>query len=215
MWNRLEKFTDRSHRMQGDHRNYSCRRKKMWSTHSCLVQGDQPRTEGKYSTRTRAVMRKWNERTTQLAVIIAENIRRLLPDTRRRRGRVKQIELAGIQKTHGPVKEMPTATNVCQASQVWWQGLHRVPSYAVKTCSIQKKLDFLIISLTGGASSVLKDLDEKPWWPNWNSGMALWSSKTCFAFSWKEEEEEGDGWIANWPREWHMTLVQVSVFNSM
>ena len=24
----------------------------------------------------------------------------------------------GIQKTHGPIKEMPTATNVCQASQV-------------------------------------------------------------------------------------------------
>ena len=63
MWNWLEKFTERSHRMEGDHRNYSCRRKKMWSTHSCLVQGDQPRTEGKYSTRTRAVMRKWNERT--------------------------------------------------------------------------------------------------------------------------------------------------------
>ena len=55
---RLEEFTDRSHRTERDHRNYSCRRKKMWSTHSCLVQGDQPRTEGKYSTRTRAVMRK-------------------------------------------------------------------------------------------------------------------------------------------------------------
>ena len=74
-----------------------------------LVQGDQPRTEGKYSRFciifwTRAVMRKWNERTTQLAVIIAENIWRLLPDTRRRRGRVTQLELDGIQRTHGPTK---------------------------------------------------------------------------------------------------------------
>ena len=49
---------------------------------------------------------------------IAENIWRLLPDTRRRRGRVKQIKLDGIQRTHGPLKEMPTATNVRQASQV-------------------------------------------------------------------------------------------------
>ena len=115
---RLEELTDRFHRTEGDHRNYSCRRKKMSATYSCLVQGDKPRTEGKYSTRTRAVTRKWNERTTQLAVIIAENIWRLLPDTRRRRGRVKQIKLDGIQRTHGPLKEMPTATNVRQASQV-------------------------------------------------------------------------------------------------
>ena len=71
MWNRLEEFTDRSHRTEGDHRNYSCRRKKMWSNHNCLVQGDHPLTEGKYSPRTRAVMRKWNKRTTQPAVIIA------------------------------------------------------------------------------------------------------------------------------------------------
>ena len=31
-WNRLDEFTDRSHRTEGDHRNCSCRRKKMWST---------------------------------------------------------------------------------------------------------------------------------------------------------------------------------------
>ena len=37
MWNRLEEFTDRSHRTEGDHRNYSCRRKKMWSTHRTVA----------------------------------------------------------------------------------------------------------------------------------------------------------------------------------
>ena len=62
---------------------------------------------------------EWNERTTQLAVIITENIWRLLPETRRRRGRVTQLELDGIQRTHGPLKEMHTATAVCQATQVW------------------------------------------------------------------------------------------------
>ena len=39
-------------------------------------------------------MKKWNERTTQLAVIIAEKMcRLLLPDTRRCRGRVTKLEL--------------------------------------------------------------------------------------------------------------------------
>ena len=38
-----------------------------------------------------------------------------IADTRRRRGRVTQLELDGIQRTHCPLKEMPTATAVCQA----------------------------------------------------------------------------------------------------
>ena len=36
MWNRPEEFTDRSHRTERDHRDYLCRRKKMWSTYSRL-----------------------------------------------------------------------------------------------------------------------------------------------------------------------------------
>ena len=49
-------------------------------------------------------------RTTQLAVIMAEKMCRLLPDTRRCRGRVTQFELVEIQRTHGPLTELPTAT---------------------------------------------------------------------------------------------------------
>ena len=64
MWIRLGEFTDWSHRTEGDHRECSCHWKKIWIIYSCLVQGDQPQTEKRYSRWARAMMRKWNEITT-------------------------------------------------------------------------------------------------------------------------------------------------------
>ena len=158
---RLEEFTDRSHRTEGDHRNYSCRRKKMWSTHSCLVQGDQTRTEWKYSTRTRAVTRKMEQEDNPAC---GDYSRKYLEIVARHKQTPWKSETDRVGWNSKDARS--TKGNAYMQPQTYvkppkfdGKGCIEFHLMQLKIAASQEKLDFLIISLTGGASSVLKDLD--------------------------------------------------------
>ena len=77
-------------------------------------------------------------------------------------------KLVGIQRTHGPLKEMPTTTRRMYVKPPKFDGEGCIESQLMQFkiaasrngWTDEGKLEFLIISLTGDASYVLKDLDE-------------------------------------------------------